>query len=54
MDCLHTSTKQHLGQDLLRDQTEFDLGLDVTLTIKLKLWNLAKIVITLLVMYKFD
>ena len=34
MDCLQTWTKQHLGQDLPVDQTEFDLYLYVTLTVK--------------------
>ena len=53
MDCLHTWTKQHLGQDLW-DQTEFDLDLYVTLTVKVKLLNLAKIVMTLPIIDRFD
>ena len=52
MDYIQTWTKEHLGQDLLGDQTEFDLY--VTLTIKLELLNLAKIAITLSIMDRFD
>ena len=52
MDCLQTCTKEHFGQDLLGDQAEFDLY--VTLTVKVKLLNLAKIAITLSIMDKFD
>ena len=45
---LQTLTKQLLGQDLLGDQTEFDLDLKMTLTVKIKLLNLTKNVIPLL------
>ena len=46
--------KQHLGQDLQEDQTEFDVDLKMTLTLNVKLLNLFKIVITLLVIDRFD
>ena len=50
MDHLQTSTKQHLGHNLLGVITEFDLDLYVTLTVKIKLLNLAKIAIPLSIM----
>jgi hypothetical protein len=37
MDNLHTLTKQHFGQDLIKDGTDFDLDLYITLTVKVKL-----------------
>ena len=45
--------KTKFGQDL-GPETEFDLYLCMTLTFKVKLLNLAKIVITFLVMDIFD
>ena len=47
-------SKQHFGQDFIGDQTEFDLHFYMALTVKVKLLNLAKIAITLLVMNRFD
>ena len=41
MDCLQTWTKPHLGQKLLGPYPEFDLDLYVTLTVNVKLLNLA-------------
>ena len=38
---------QHLGQDLLGDQTEFDLHLEIVMTVTVTL-NLCEIAITLL------
>ena len=54
MICLQVWINQHLGQDLLESQTEFDLDLTITLTVKVKLFQTAKIVITLLVVVRFD
>ena len=54
MTCLQTWAKQHLGEDLFGLQTEFDLDLCTTLTVKVKLLNSANIVIILLVMDRFD
>ena len=33
MDCFQNWTEQYLGQDLLGDQTEFDIDLYMTFTI---------------------
>ena len=43
MNYLQTWTKQPFGQGLFGDQAEFELGLYVTLSVKIKLLNLSKI-----------
>ena len=54
MNYRQTWHKQHLGQDLLGPQTEFDLYLCMTLTVKVILLNSAEIGMTLLVIDGFD
>ena len=53
MDSLQTWIKQLLGQNLLGIRTDFNLGFYVTLIVKVKLFNLSKIVITLTIMNGF-
>ena len=53
IDELELGQKYHLGQYLLGPQTDYDFDLYVTLTVKVKLLNLAKIVITLSIMDRF-
>jgi hypothetical protein len=53
MDNFHTWTKQLLRPDLLKGWTDLDFE-QMTLTIKVKVFDFGQLVIVLLCMYGFD